>query len=1087
MDQPPEPKLEEKAAENLAEMPAEQPVAKSTTQSYSASSITVLEGLEAVRKRPSMYIGDISIRGLHHLVYEIVDNSIDEALAGYCNKITVIIHKDNSITVIDNGRGIPVDIHPKEGVPAVQVALTKLHAGGKFDKSSYKVSGGLHGVGLSVVNALSIELDVTVKREGKIHFQKYARGKPITTLEVIGETTENGTMVRFKPDSEIFIETVYHYEILATRLRELAFLNKGIEISLTDEREENKSDLFKYEGGIKQFVEYVDQNKHPLHETVYFEKTKDDIAVEIALRYNSGYQENVFAFVNNINTIEGGTHLSGFKTALTRVLNNVAKNGKDEMKLSGEDVKEGLTAVISVKVPEPLFEGQTKTKLGNSDVFGVVSSVVFDKLTQYFEEHPQVGKLIVGKAIEAANAREAARKARDLARRKGALEGAGLPGKLADCSNRDPAKCEMYLVEGDSAGGCWDGKTEIALADGRNVSFIQLVAEEELGREHYCYTILDDGSMGIQKITNVRMTKRGAEVIKVILDNDQEIVCTPDHLFMLRDGSYRPASELKRSDSLMPLRKQISKIGKRITIEGYEQVFDPKQNRWIFTHLLADEFNLNSGIYSLTEGAHRHHKDFNKLNNNPSNLCRFTKEEHLALHSLLAEQNFNRPEVQAKLKALRKTPEFREKIRAKMLAMREELSKRAKAQWENDEYKQYMVNKFLQFYFQNKDYQTESLERLNKAQQQYWASSENRLQQSRRVKEFFKNHPDQKNKLSLLSKEQWSDLDLREWRSKKTSEQWTTEFREKRKIAYNKTYYANTMKVLRSVYDRKSVLDKEEFEKIRRLEQNKNVLSYSTFLDRFFENNESRLIEAVENYNHKIKAITPISEKIDVYDLEVPGTHNFALASGIFVHNSAKQGRNRVFQAILPLKGKILNVEKARIHKIMENKEILTLISAIGTGVGEEFNINKLRYHKIIIMTDADVDGSHIMTLILTFFYRYMKPLVDGGYVYVAMPPLYRLQKGRQVEYVYNDAEKDAKIKEMGDGIGIQRYKGLGEMNPKQLWETTMDPLVRSLKKITVEDAVAADLMFTVLMGDEVEPRRAFIEKHAQEVVNLDV
>ena len=643
--------------ENTIINPEPKPVKKSE---YGAAQITVLEGLEAVRRRPGMYIGDTSLRGLHHLVWEIVDNSIDEAMAGYCNKIKVFVHKDNSITVSDNGRGIPVEIHPKMGIPAVEVALTKLHAGGKFDQSAYKVSGGLHGVGMSVVNALSIELQIQVKRDGKISFQKYSQGKPQTKLETTGETNETGTTIHFQPDPEIFPEMEYHYDILAKRLRELAFLNKGIEIELIDERTENKAELFRYDGGIKQFVEYVDQNKTPLHEIISFEKEKSDVAVEIALRYNSGYQENVFSFVNNINTIEGGTHLSGFKTALTRILNNFAKEqskskNDDDMKLTGEDVKEGLVAVISVKVKDPLFEGQTKTKLGNSDVFGIVSSIVHDELKTYFGEHPQVGKLVVGKSLDAARAREAARKARELTRRKGALDGAGLPGKLADCSEKDAKKCEMYLVEGDSAGG------------------------------------------------------------------------------------------------------------------------------------------------------------------------------------------------------------------------------------------------------------------------------------------------------------------------------------------------------------------------------------------------------------------------------------------------SAKMGRNREFQAILPLRGKILNVEKARIHKIMENREIIAMITALGTGIGEEFNIEKLRYNRVIIMTDADVDGSHIMTLLLTFFYRYMQPLVEQGHVYVAMPPLYRLQKGKQVEYVYSDKQKEQTLAKMGEGVGIQRYKGLVEMNPKQLWETTMNPEFRSLKKITVEDAVAADRMFTVLMGEEVEPRREFIEKHASEVVNLDI
>lgn len=1076
-------------SKNAPELAKSAPGDKKASQEYGAAQITVLEGLEAVRRRPAMYIGSTGINGLHHLVYEIVDNSIDEALAGFCNKITVVIHVDNTISVTDNGRGIPVEMHPQLKIPAVQVALTKLHAGGKFDKSSYKVSGGLHGVGLSVVNALSIELEITVKREGKIHQQHYSKGNPIDELQVIGDTNEKGTKVRFKPDEGIFTETVFHYEVLAKRLRELAFLNKGIEISLIDEREENKQELFKYEGGIREFVSFVDKNKNPLHEVIYFEKEKNEVIVEIALRYNSGYQENVFTFVNNINTVEGGTHLSGFKTALTRILNNQLKElkPKEDLKFSGEDVAEGLTAVVSVKVPEPQFEGQTKTKLGNSEVFGITSSIVNDELNIYFGEHPQVTRLIIEKSLDAVRAREAARKAKELTRRKGALDGAGLPGKLADCSNRDPAKCEIYVVEGDSAGGCFSGETKVALADGRELSFLELIKEQKEGKEHYGYTILDSGNIGIQKIINVGKTKTAAEVVKIVLDNNEEIICTPDHLFMLRERNYKPAAELQRTDSLMPLNKQISKLGKRITIKGYELVFNPKDNHWIFTHLLADEFNLRNGIYTEMQGAHRHHKDFNKLNNNPNNICRMNKEEHLALHSLLAVENFQRKDVLDKLREMKKTPEFRERIRRKMLTMQNELRKRALAQWENEEYKKYMVNKFLDFYNTNSKYREESLQRLNAAQKEYWSSPENRLIQSQKVTQFFNEHPEQKSLLSEKAKEQWKDSELKLWRSGKTKEQWTSEFRIKRKITYDQTYFNNTMKVLRKVYEEKKDIDLAQFEKIRKESKNKNILSYKTFSNRFFNDNFDRLREAVINYNHKIKAIIPLTERIDVYDLEVPGTHNFALASGIFVHNSAKQGRNREFQAILPLRGKIINVEKARLHKIMENREIISLITALGTGVGEEFKLEKLRYGKVIIMTDADVDGSHIMTLLLTFFYRYMTPLIETGHVYIAMPPLYRLQKGKQIIYVYTDAEKDKHLALMGEGVGVQRYKGLGEMNPKQLWETTMDPTVRALKKINIEDAVAADQMFTVLMGEEVEPRREFIEKHAKDVVNLDV
>ena len=1024
--------------------------------------------------------------GLHHLVYEVLDNSIDEAMAGFCKDIKVILHNDGSVTIIDDGRGIPVDIMPKINKPAVEVVLTTLHAGGKFDKKAYKVSGGLHGVGLSVTNALSKELKVEVRRDNKIHTISFQRGVLVAPLQIAGDSDTTGTTITFTPDNEIFPDTIFHFDILANRLRELAFLNKGIHISIEDERKGRK-DEFYYEGGIISFVEYLNQNKHPLHNVVYFKKGKEGCEVEIAMQYNDSYQENVFSFANNINTIEGGTHLSGFKTALTRTLNSyVEKNKLSDIKLSSEDVREGLAAVISVKVLEPQFEGQTKAKLGNSEVKGIVESIINTELGHFLEENPQIARAIIDKSINAANAREAARKARELTRRKGALNHGSLPGKLADCSNRDPAKCEIYIVEGDSAGGCFSGDTKIALVDGRNISFVELVGEHGLGKEHYCYTAMDDGKIGIQKIENPRKTKIDSEVIKLTLDNNEEIVCTPDHLFMLRDGTYKHAYELKSNDSLMPFKRQISRKGRRITIEGYELIYSPNENRWIFTHILADEYNLRNGVYSEMDGSHRHHKHFNKSNNNPTNICRLTKEEHLAVHSLLAK-NLQSEEVLNKLKVIRQSPQFKEKIRQKMLEMRDELSRRAKAQWENEEYKKYMVGKFLEFYNSNSVYRKKSKEHLNKMQMNYWSSPENRMKQAERVKKFFKDHADAKKALSKMAQRQWLDEDLRSWRSSKTKEQWTPEFREKRKIAYNRTYYESTIKVLRQVYEKNKTLSVEEFEKLRKEMNDKNLLSYKTFLERFFQNDEKSLFEAVECYNHKIKSILSVKEKIDVYDLEVPGTHNFALASGVFVHNSAKQGRNREFQAILPLKGKILNVEKARLDKMFHNEEITAMITAIGTSLMEEFDIQKARYHKIIIMTDADVDGAHIRTLLLTFFYRYMQPLIESGYIYIAQPPLYRIKKGKEELYVYNDDKLKEALERLGKEVTIQRYKGLGEMNPHQLWETTMDPSKRVLLQVTLEDAVKADEIFSILMGDEVEPRRKFIEDHAKEVVNLDV
>jgi DNA gyrase subunit B len=633
---------------------------------YTAGQIQVLKGLEAVRKRPGMYIGSTSSRGLHHLVYEVVDNAIDEAMAGFCTDVEVVVHGDNSVTVVDDGRGIPVDIHPTEKVPGVELAMTTLHAGGKFDKNTYKVSGGLHGVGVSVVNALSEYLEVEIRRGGKKYHQRYQRGLKAKDLEELGKAKGSGTRVTFKPDPEIFTELEYHYDTLSNRLREMAFLNKGLKIALVDERNGTPTrEEYQYEGGLAEYVAYLRGTRAPLHEKVcYFETTKPEAEIELALQYDAGFSENTHTFVNNINTHEGGSHLTGFKAALTRTINDYARRNKLFKKdegLSGDDVREGLTCVLSVRVMEPQFEGQTKTKLGNSEVRGAVEAAVNEHLSIFLDENPKAAKAIIEKSLQAARAREAARKARDLARKKSALEGGVLPGKLADCSISDPTLCELYLVEGDSAGG------------------------------------------------------------------------------------------------------------------------------------------------------------------------------------------------------------------------------------------------------------------------------------------------------------------------------------------------------------------------------------------------------------------------------------------------SAKQGRDRSYQAILPLKGKILNVERARIDKVLSNEEIRAMITAIGAGIRDDFDIRNARYHKIIIMTDADVDGAHIRTLLLTFFFRQMTDLIEAGMVYIAQPPLYRVQKGKKELYAYTEDERVEYIKRLGGkdgegkGVNLQRYKGLGEMNPDQLWKTTMDPESRTILQVQIEDAAIASNLFDRLMGDEVEPRRQFIEKNARYVRNLDV
>ncbi len=786
---------------------------------YGAKDIYVLKGLEPVRRRPGMYIGSTGSDGLHHLIWEVVDNSLDEAIAGYCTEIGITLLPNNRVAIADNGRGIPITKHSQTKKSALETVMTMLHAGGKFDRKAYKIAGGLHGVGVSVVCALSSWTRAEVCRDGSIYVQEYSRGKTKTKIKKTGKCSQSGTNIIFEPDPEIFSDPEgnipkFSWKRILDHLREQAYLTKGVKITVIDERDENspaQSYTFYFEGGLVSFVKHLVRAQETVHDNIFYaEREKDDIAVELALQYTKDIQALEVSFANNINTREGGMHLTGFRTAITRTLNDYGKkNGflKGDEKLSGEDAREGITAVISVKIPEPQFEGQTKAKLGNPEARTAVETVMADALEEFLEKNPIDARKILEKSILAAKARKAAKVARETVIRKGVLEGTALPGKLADCSSRDPEQAELYIVEGDSAGGCFSGDTKVALVDGRNLTFKKLIREEEKGKKNYCYTIKEGGSIGIERIKNVRKTKRDVKVVKVLLDNDEEIICTPDHKFMLRGGGYKMAKDLSPEDLLMPLYRKHSKKEKRVS-----------------------------------------------------------------------------------------------------------------------------------------------------------------------------------------------------------------------------------------------------------------------------------------RHNHKIKKVVKIRKKMDVYDLEVPKTHNFALASGVFVHNSAKQGRDRHFQAILPLRGKILNVERARLDKILTSKEIKALIIALGTAIAEDFDLSKLRYHKIVIMTDADIDGAHIRTLLLTLFYRYFKELIEKGYLYIAQPPLYQIKKGKQEEYAYTEETKDKLIKKLGGkNIKIQRYKGLGEMNPGQLWDTTMDPEKRVMKRVDIEDAQEADRIFDVLMGAEVAPRKKFIKTHAKKVENLDI
>jgi len=876
---------------------------------YQASEIKVLEGLEPVRKRPGMYIGSTDSRGLHHLAKEILDNAVDEAIAGYgkyiqlfrspINEIQQSLIKQldipvgqESITVVDNGRGIPVDTH-SSGVSALEVVLTKLHAGGKFEETAYQASGGLHGVGSSAVNALSAILQVIVKRDKKYYYQWHSRGVPQIAVSVITESEvkklfpiqskrlieqETGTLLTFIPDPTIFPATEFSHRTLVTVIKDRAYLMAGIYFELTDRIEDTHQHYY-FESGIRSLVEHINMNRKPLHSVAYCEgvwkdeNTGKSIAVEVALQFNDSFKERLDSYVNVINTPDGGAHVNGFRMALSRVLRDYAEKHeliKEKESFTSEDLKEGVSAVVFVKMPanDLQFESQTKTRLNNSEAQSAVYQIFKEGLTTYLEEHPAAGKAIIDKVMLSARARMAARAAKDAVVRKSVFESNSLPGKLADCQSRVPAESEIYIVEGDSAGGCFSGDTKVALADGRNLSFVDLVREQEMGKQHFCYTIRKNGKIGLQKAIFARKTKTNAMVVKVLLDNGEEIICTPNHKFMLRNGKYCQAKDLTPQTSLMPLYRKLSDISEpRITIDGYEMVWDPSSDSWLFTHLLANKKRIQS--------------------------------------------------------------------------------------------------------------------------------------------------------------------------------------------------------------------------------RDKNILKFESFVDRYFDGNVADAVEAISNYNHKVVSVTPIEKKIDVYDLEVPGTHNFALASGIFVHNSAKQGRDRRFQAIFPLRGKILNTERARIDRIIASEEIKNLVIALGAGIGESYDENKLRYHRIILMNDADVDGEHITTLGLTFFFRHLPAIVEEGYLYIAMPPLYKVTYNKVDRYVYDEAGKDSLINQIktenpNANISLQRYKGLGEMNPEQLWDTTMNPESRMLKKVTIEDLDKADSTFSTLMGDDVAPRKKFIQTHAK-LAEIDV
>jgi DNA gyrase subunit B len=1081
---------------------------------YDEGSIKVLEGIDHIRLRPGMYVGGTDLGALHHLVYEIVDNAVDEALAGRCDRIEIVLQDDNIVTVADNGVGIPVGVNRETGLSTLEVVFTKTGAGGKFDNSAYKVSGGLHGVGAAAVNALSERLVAEVYRDGKLWRQEFSRGRPLTPVTAVrdmlpGEST--GTVVTFQPDFTIMQPNDFSYETLLRRFREIAFVNRALTITLRDERVHPfpQEMTFYFDGGLGSYVRYLNRNREALHPVIHVQREVDVAAegeaprmidIEVAFQYTDAGSVTEIAFANTIITPDGGTHLTGLRSAITGAINRYArKTGmlkEKDANFSGRDTLEGITAVVSVKLPNPSFGGQTKEKLINPEVQGVVSGVVTEAFNEFLDVNAREAKRIVEKCMLSMRAYEAARKARDLVRSgPSLLESSSLPGKLADCSQHG-AGAEIFLVEGDSAGGCFSGDTRVALADGRALSFLEIIEEQKQGKRHFCYTLRHDGMIGLEEIIHPRMTRRSASVVRVTLDNGEQIICTPDHQFMLRDGSYKPAASLSPDDALMPLYRTLSdKSQPGITIQGYEMVWDVRSQTWIFTHKLADWYNRWKKVYTKESGEHCHHIDFNKRNNNPDNIVRLSKDDHLSVHREHVAQTLHREDSIAKWRQTRNSQAYRLKMSKRIRQLRSTLSLRAKKQWANPEYKEFMRMSWLAFYASNPEYRQANEARLYTAQKLYWSEAENRQTQSQRVKRYFAENEAARIKASERSREQWQDEKLLEWRRAKTSEQWTPDFKTRRRLALQETYYRKTMEALKSIHLRMGFVSLPDYQELRLRSRDKTLLRFDKFIDRYFDGDESRAIQAVELFNHRVISVESLDERIDVYDIEVPNTHNFALESGVFVHNSAKQARDRHFQAILPLRGKILNTERARLDKMLDNNEIKALIAALGTGISEDMDVSKLRYHRVVLMTDADVDGAHIRTLLLTFFFRHMHPIIANGHLYIAQPPIFRLQHGKDARYFYPEAGKSeneilqaalAGFKDP-DKVKVSRYKGLGEMNPEQLWETTMDPTRRAMLQVTIDDAAEADHVFDMLMGSEVPPRRKFIQAHARSVRNLDV
>jgi DNA gyrase subunit B len=1121
---------------------------------YNEDSIQILESQEAVRTRPAMYIGDTGKKGLHHLVWEILDNSVDEHMAGHCTKIDIIVSKDNrSVTIIDNGRGIPVAVKQEDPKKrsTLEIVLTELHAGGKFgdDGSGYEASGGLHGVGASCVNFLSLRLDAEVYRDKKKYLLSFDRGIAASGVTESGTSSSTGTKITFTPDYNIFgqfaVEDAFrevlvdefdidenfaecsgkwrkvliggpvdidvfkqcfgpmNYDdavytkafnswfnhswkniqfdetVLVRRIRETAYLNGGLKINYKNDHTGTKEE-FHFEGGIADYVSYLASTKSNLYPSkpFFFDNKSGKINVQVAFQYGDDDEETIYTYANNIYTLDGGTHLSGFKTSITRIVNQFARSSsvlkEKDPNLTGEDIRDGIVAIISVRLPQPQFEGQTKGKLGSQEVEGVVNRLFSEAVTEYFEKNPNIVKFISERALRSARARAAAKKASENIKRQSFLGRSGsLPGKLSDCNSEDNVNTELFIVEGDSAAGCFVGSTRISLADGREISFIELIEEQEKGIQNFCYTVRNDGQIGLAEIKHARLTKKNAELVKVILDNGESVICTPDHKWMKSDGSYIRADEMSEGLSLYPLYRKISsKKEKSITIDGYEMTWMPNALTWVFTHKMADWWNLWKGVYTYDKTTHCHHVDFNKRNNNPNNLVRMDKDEHLKLHRDHASLFLHSEESKRKSAEAKRTENFRLKARNQMLEPENQkrlVEHNAKI-WSDPEYKEFMKTAWKNFYLSNETYRQEVLKTLNEEQKKYWSSEENRLAQSIRVKEYFQNNPEAKENNRKKAIEQWSDESLRRWRSEKTKEQMTDEFKMKRKATLDNT---NMKKMIAKVG---AYLQETQKDTIP-TQENALYQCFQRLVKKFFNNDKDKATEACKLQNHKIVSIEKLNYTEDVYDIEVPDSHNFALTSGVFVHNSSKFGRDPEFQAVMPIRGKIINPEKNDYARLMQNEEVSSIISALGTGIRDDFKIEDLRYGKIVIMTDADDDGAHIAALLMTFFYRFMRPLVLAGKLYIAKPPLYRVNVKNQKFYIHSNEELESYRNKYGDKIEVTRFKGLGEMDGDELGVTTMEIGTRHIIKVAVENAEEASDLISTLMGSEVAPRKEHIIK----------